>query len=112
MKVTIKNIVSNKYLILVFAIVLLQMTAFMGRIAITTYYVIYCLGAFTLIAVIMTIPAIGGTLASFFVAPLMRKFGKKRTLMTGLAMQGVGLLIVYLAPFDNLVLVIIGHIIF
>ncbi len=53
----------------------------------------------------MTIPAIGGTLASFFVAPLMRKFGKKRTLMTGLAMQGVGLLIVYLAPFDNLVLV-------
>ena len=42
----------------------------------------------------------------------MRKFGKKRTLMTGLAMQGVGLLIVYLAPFDNLVLVIIGHIIF
>ena len=112
LKVTIKNIVSNKYLILVFAIVLLQMTAFMGRIAITTYYVIYCLGAFTLIAVIMTIPAIGGTLASFFVAPLMRKFGKKRTLMTGLAMQGVGLLIVYLAPFDNLVLVIIGHIIF
>lgn len=110
--VTVKNIVSNKYLVLVFVIVLFQMTAFMGRIAITTYYVIYCLGAFSLIAIIMTIPAIGGTVSSFFVAPLVKRFGKKKTLMVGLAMQGVGLLIVYLAPFDNLVMVVVGHIIY
>jgi hypothetical protein len=48
-------------------IMVLQMTAFIGRIAVTAYYVIYCLGSFTMIGLIMTIPSIGGIIGSFFV---------------------------------------------
>ena len=76
-KQTVKNIVTNRYLMVIFVVATLQMVAFMGRIAITTYYVIYCLGAFTLIALIMTIPSIGGIIGSIFVTPLCKKFGKK-----------------------------------
>lgn len=108
-KQTIKNIVTNRYLMVIFIVATLQMTGFMGRIAITTYYVIYCLGAFTLIALIMTIPSIGGVIGSFFVAPLSKKFGKKRIAVFTLIGQGIGLLVVYFAPFENLGMIMAGH---
>lgn len=101
-KDTMKNVVGNKYLMLIFVSFLLQMTAFMGRIAITTYYVIYCLGAFTLIALIMTIPSIGGVIGSCFIAKLAKKFGKRNMLMLTFIGQGVGLLVVYFADFTNM----------
>lgn len=50
----IKNLVTNKYLMIVSGDMAVQMTAFMGRIAVTAYWVIYCLGSFTLISLIMT----------------------------------------------------------
>lgn len=108
-KETIKGMVSNKYLMTIFLVSTLQMVAFMGRISITTYYVIYCLGAFTLIALIMTIPSIGGVIGSLFVAPLANKFGKKRVFAVTLIGQAVGLFIVYFAPFANMTQIMIGH---
>ena len=56
----------------------LQMTAFMGRIAITSYYVIYCLGSFTMIALIMTIPSLGGIVGSFFVPFFCKEIRKEK----------------------------------
>ncbi len=108
-KETIYNVVSNRYLMVVFFACLLQMTAFMGRIAITTYYVIYCLGAFTLIALIMTIPSIGGVIGSCFVAKFAKKFGKRNVLMATFVGQGIGLLIVYFASFENMNQILVGH---
>ena len=106
---TIKGMVTNKYLMLVFLVSTIQMTAFMGRISITAFYVIYCLGAFTLIALIMTIPSIGGIIGSFFVAPLANKFGKRNVLAFLLLGQAAGLFIVYLSPFTSLNTIMLGH---
>lgn len=71
-KETVNNLIKNKYLMIITLVMALQMTAFMGRIAITSYYVIYCLGSFTMIALIMTIPSLGGIVGSFFVPFLQR----------------------------------------
>lgn len=109
---TIKNLISNKYLMIVFAIMAVQMTAFMGRIAVTSFYVIYCLGSFTLIALIMTIPSIGAVVGSLFVPALAKKIGKRNVLMGSMLIQAVGLFIMYLAPFDNIGMVLAGDIIF
>lgn len=106
---TLKGMVTNKYLMVIFVVSTLQMTAFMGRISITTYYVIYCLGAFALISLIMTIPSIGGIIGSLVVAPLANRFGKKNMLAITLLGQGIGLFIVYFAPFDNMVMILAGH---
>ncbi len=106
---TLSGMVKNKYLMTVFAVSTIQMIAFMGRISVTTYYVIYCLGAFTLIALIMTIPSIGGIIGSLVIAPLANKFGKKNILTVTLIGQGIGLFIVYFAPFDNMTQIMIGH---
>ena len=91
---------------------ILQMTAFMGRIAVTSYYVIYCLGSFTMIALIMTIPSIGGIIGSLFVPFFAKKIGKRNVLMWSMIIQGIGLVIMYLAPFDNMKMVLAGDIIF
>lgn len=109
---TIKNVVGNKYLMILMAIMLIQMTAYMGRIALTTYYVIYCLGAFSLIAILLTIPSIGGAICALFVAPLTKKFGKKYVLTVTLFLQGLGLLVIYFAPFSNITMIIIGTVVF
>ena len=106
---TLGGMVKNKYLMTIFIVATIQMIAFMGRISVTTYYVIYCLGAFTLIALIMTIPSIGGIIGSVIVAPLANKFGKKNILALTLLGQGVGLFIVYFAPFDNMTQILVGH---
>lgn len=111
-KETITGMVSNKYLMVIFAVSTLQMIGFMGRISITTYYAIYCLGAFTLIALIMTIPSIGGVIGSFFIAPIAMKIGKRNALSLTLIGQAIGLLIIYFAPFDNMTMVLVGHWIF
>lgn len=109
---TIKNVLGNKYLMILLVIMILQMTAFMGRIALTTYYVIYCLGAFTLIALLMTLPSIGGAVGSFLVVPLVKRFGKRMVLAISLLIQGLGLLLIYFTDFSNLPMVIVGHVIY
>lgn len=111
-KDTFANLVHNKYLMIVTGIMALQMTAFMGRIAVCAFYVIYCLGSFTMIAFIITIPSIGAVIGSLFVPYLAKKMGKRNVLMYSMLIQAVGLLVIYLAPFDNMTMVIIGCCIF
>ena len=84
----------------------------MGRIAVTSYYVIYCLGSFTMIATIMTIPSIGAIIGSFFAPALAKKIGTRNALASTMAIQGIGLLVMYLAPFDNMTMVLVGDWIF
>jgi len=111
-KDTVNNLIKNKYLMIVTFVMILQMTAFMGRIAVTSYYVIYCLGSFTMIALIMTIPSIGGIIGSLFVPFFAKKIGKRNVLMWSMIIQGIGLVIMYLAPFNNMKMVLAGDIIF
>ncbi len=108
-KETLKNIFTNRYLMVIFVVATLQMVAFMGRIAITAYYVIYCLGSFTMIALIMTIPSIGGIIGSLIVNIPVKKFGKKAVLAFTLLGQGIGLFIVYFTPFENMTMILVGH---
>ena len=109
---TIKNLVGNKYLMIITLVMILQMTAFMGRIAVTVYYVIYCLGSFSMIALIMTIPSLGGIIGSFFVSFFAKRFGKRNVLIGSMVVQAIGLIIIYLAPFDNMAMVLTGCVIF
>jgi sugar (glycoside-pentoside-hexuronide) transporter len=109
---TMRNLFTNKYLMIVFAIMAVQMTAFMGRIAVTAFYVIYCLNSFTMIALIMTIPSIGAVIGSLFVPFFAKHFGKRNVLMVSMIVQAVGLIIIWLAPFNNIPMVIAGDIVF
>ncbi len=111
-RTTFKNLVGNKYLMLISAIMLFQMTGFMGRIAVTAYYVIYCMGSFTLIGLIMGIPSIIGVIGAVISPMIVKKLGKKYALMLGMAIQAAALILVYFTPYDNLTMIVIGHVIY
>ncbi len=108
LKATISNLIHNKYLMILTLVMTLQMTAFMGRIAVCAYYVIYCLGSFQMIALIMTIPSIGAIIGSIPVPFLAKKFGKRNVLMWSMVFGAIGLLVIYFAPFDNMTMVLVG----
>ena len=111
-KETVGNLVKNRYLMVITLVMVLQMTAFMGRIAVTSFYVIYCLGSFTMISLIMTIPSIGAIIGSFFAPALAKKIGTRNALMSTMILQAIGLIVMYMAPFDNLTMVLVGDWIF
>lgn len=108
LKEMISNLVNNKYLMLLFVIMAVQMTALMGRIAVIIYYIIYCLGSFSLIAVIMTLVSISGIIGSLFVPKAIQLFGKRNTMMAAFIIQGISLIGVYLTPFDNITMIVIA----
>ncbi len=112
LKDTIMNLVKNKYLMIISLVMAVQMTAFMGRIAVCAYWVIYCLGSFQMISIIMTMPTLLGILGSFFVPAAARRFGKRNVLMFSMVVQAIGLFVMYMAPFDNMTVVMIGNVIF
>lgn len=107
-KDVVHHLVDNKYLMIMVLVMLLQMTAFMGRIAVASFYCINCLGSFLLISPFLTIPSIGGIIGSLFVPFFAKKFGKRNVLMWSMVAQGIGLLVIYFAPFDNLTMMWVG----
>lgn len=109
---TVKNLVTNKYLMIVSLIMAIQMTAFMGRIAVEAYWIIYCLGSFTMISLIMTLPTVLGIFGSLFVPVAAKRFGKRQVLWFSMLVQGIALVIMYMAPFDNITMVLVGDVIF
>ena len=111
-KETFLNLVKNKYLMIVTLITVLSMTFFMGRMSVLSFYVTYCLGDMGLMAVITTIPSVMGIIVSFFIPSLVKITGKRNLLMLSMAVQGISLLIIYMAPFDNIPMVIAGCFIF
>ncbi|MCL2895054.1 MFS transporter [Brenneria tiliae] len=108
LKETYKNLLSNKYLMLIVFLMFVQIIGFMGRISVSAYYVIYCLGSYALIALFLTIPSIGAVIGSLFVSRVAKKFGRRNVLMGSLFIQAIGLLVIYKAPFDNLTMVFTG----
>lgn len=107
LKTTITGLVTNKNLMILLVIMILQMAAWMGRIGGVIYYIMYCLGSFTLIPVIMLAPSVCGIVSSLMVPKVMSKFGKRMTLQIAVTCQGIALLAMYFTPFDNLTLIII-----
>lgn len=107
LKATITGLVTNKNLMILLVIMILQMAAWMGRIGVVIYYIMYCLGSFTLIPVIMLAPSVCGIISSLMVPKVMSKFGKRTTLQIAVTCQGIALLAMYFTPFENLTLIII-----
>lgn len=109
---TLKTVVRNKYLMIVFLMKALYMTGFMGRISVMAFYCTYCLNNFEVIALLMTIPNVISLLISLAVPALSRRLGKRNVFALGAFFQGVSLLGVFFIPFQNIQLIVAAHIVF
>lgn len=111
----LKVIFTNKYLMVIVLTMLFQMTGNMGRIGIMAFYVRDCLGNFTLMALLMTLPSIGSILGNIIAPFLIRKLGahgKRNVLVASLLGKGIGLIWIFMVPFDNINMVIAAHVFF
>lgn len=109
LKVMLKNLVSNKYLMIMLVIMIFGMCAQMGRISVVIFYIMYDVGSFSLIPIIMLSPSILGIISSLLVPSVIKKIGKRNTLVIGYVGQALSLIAIYLMPFDNITGIIIAN---
>lgn len=104
-----RNLLSNKYLMIMLVIMIFGMCAQMGRIGVVIFYIMYDIGSFSLIPVIMLSPSVCGIVGSLLVPAAIKKFGKRNTMVIGYVGQGISLIAVYLIPFTNIPGIIIAN---
>lgn len=106
LKEVLGNLISNKYLMIMLVIMIFGMCAQMGRIAVVIFYIMYDVGSFSLIPVIMLSPSILGIISSMLVPTAIKKFGKRNTMIIGYLGQGIALIAIYLIPFTNIPMIV------
>ena len=108
-KTSLRMVVTNKPLMLVFAMLLCQMFALFGRMGVVIYYIIYVMQRPDLISLFMSLPSlmtiIGITVTKNFVV----KLGKKKLLCIGYAGSGLALIAMYFVSASNIPVMIVLH---
>ena len=104
---TVRTVFRNRLLMLLFAIMILAMTGFFGRIGVIVFYFIYAVGRVDLIPVLMAAPALAGVVGILIFTPLTRRFGKKKMAIASLAAQGIALVALYLVGWQNITAIIV-----
>ncbi|HZK24021.1 MAG TPA: MFS transporter [Oscillospiraceae bacterium] len=103
----INSVVTNSQLLIYVLVMSLTQVGAMGAMGIQTYYFIYVLGNFNLMAVAMTTM----TMVSFFAAmvgpSIGKKLGKKMALVTGLIMMAACSLCITLFARESIVIYIV-----
>lgn len=80
---------------LIFAIQLVAMTAFFGRMGVVIYYLMYNVQRFDLIAAFMSLPSLCTVIGIFFTKNYAVKFGKKKMATIGYIGSGASLILIY-----------------
>lgn len=106
---SIKSVLSNGPLMLIFLIQLLAMTAFFGRMGVVLYYLMYNLGRFDLISVFMSLPSLCTVIGIILTKNFIVKVGKKKMAAIGYIGSGLSLIIIYLVGWTNIPLLIALH---
>lgn len=110
---SIKSVLSNKPLMVIFAIQLCAMTAFFGRMGVVIYYLMYNVQRYDLISVFMMLPSLMTVIGIFFTKNYIMKVGKKKMLYIGYTGAGISLILIYVAGmtmgYSNIPVLIVLH---
>lgn len=113
LKKSIKAVVGNKPLMLIFAMELLAMTAFFGRMGVVIYYLLYNVQDMRLVAVFMSLPSVATIIGIFVTMNIVIKVGRKKMLVIGYVGAGLTLIAIYavgeLYGYGNIPLLIALH---
>ena len=93
---SIKTVLSNKPLILVFFIQLLAMTAFFGRMGVVIYYLMYNVQRYDLIAAFMSLPSLFTVIGIFLTKNYIVKIGKKKMAAIGYIGAAISLILIFI----------------
>lgn len=110
---SIKSVLSNRPLLLVFCIQLLAMTAFFGRMGVVIYYLMYNVQRFDLIAAFMSLPSLCTVIGILATKNFIMKVGKKKMAAIGYIGAGVTLILIFIIgktmSYGNIPLLLLLH---
>lgn len=106
---SIKSVITNGPLMLIFVIQLLAMTAFFGRMGVVIYYLMYNVGRFDLIAAFMSLPSLFTVVGIFCTKNIMVKVGKKKMAAIGYIGAGLSLIAMYFLGWSNVPVLLVLH---
>lgn len=106
---SIKNVLSNGPLMLIFAIQLLAMTAFFGRMGVVIYYLLYNVQRFDLISAFMSLPSVFTIIGIMATKNFMVKVGKKKMAAIGYIGSAASLVGIYLVGWTNIPVLLVLH---
>lgn len=113
---SIKSVVTNGPLMLIFIIQLLAMTAFFGRMGVVIYYLMYNVQNFSLISAFMSLPSLFTVIGIFVTMSFTVKVGKKKMAAIGYIGSGTALILIYFVGkvmgYGNIPLLLILHCIY
>lgn len=113
---SVKSVLTNGPLLLIFAIQLLAMTAFFGRMGVVLYYLMYNVQRFDLIAAFMSLPSLFTVVGIFITKNFSVKVGKKKMAAVGYIGAGVTLILIYVIGqtlgYTNIPLLLVLHCIY
>lgn len=109
---SLKAVLTNKPLMLIFAMMVFQMFAFFGRMGVVLYYIIYVMQRPDLISVFMALPSVMTVIGIFATKNFVLKWGKKRLTAIGYVGAGLSLIVMYFVPVSNLTAMIVLHAIY
>lgn len=106
---SLKAVVSNKPLMLVFAMMIFAMFAFFGRMGVVIYYIIYVMQKPQYISLFMALPSVMTIIGIFFTKNHIVRWGKKKVTAVGYIGAGITLLIIYFTDPSNFAIMVILH---
>ena len=110
---SIKSVLSNKPLMLIFAIQFLAMTAFFGRMGVIVYYLIYNVQRFDLISLFMSLPSLCTVIGIIVTKNYIIRVGKKKMCAIGYIGAGCSLIAIYIVGrtigYTNIPVLLILH---
>lgn len=104
---SLKKMCKNKMLLITVFNVFCGAIAIMSRMSMLTYYVIYVVGSFTMIAPIFTTMAIAQLVGSSFLPWGTKKFGKKGWLIILNVVMVIGFVVMFAIPANNNVFLLV-----
>lgn len=114
--VSIKSVLGNKPLMIIFTIQLCAMTAFFGRMGVVIYYLMYNVHRYDLISLFMMLPSLMTVIGIFITKNHIMKVGKKKMLYIGYTGAGISLILLYVVGttigYHNILLLIILHMLY
>lgn len=106
---SIKAVLGNGPLMLIFLIQLLAMTAFFGRMGVVLYYLLYNVQRMDLISAFMSLPSLFTVIGIFLTKNFQVKVGKKKMAAIGYIGSGLSLIAVYFVGWTNVPLLLVLH---
>lgn len=109
---SIKAVLGNGPLMLIFVIQLLAMTAFFGRMGVVLYYLMYDVQRMDLISAFMSLPSLFTVIGIFLTKNFQVRVGKKKMAAIGYIGSGLALIAIYLVGWSNIPLLLVLHCIY